>query len=211
MVGGGSSHDFDKWFNKADLTTLTGGGKVSANYTDRPADIAGALKEVDVLYQSSNQKMDDAALRKAIFDFANAGKGLVLIHPGLWYNWPDWPEYNRVLIGGGARGHDKFGEFEVNVDQAGHPVMKDVPASFKITDELYYSKFETNGTPVEVLATAKNSTTGKTFPSVWIVKHPKARIVCIALGHDAKAHELEAYMTLIKNAVAWAAEKTLKE
>ena len=97
------------------------------------------------------------------------------------------------------------------MDQAGHPVMKDVPASFKITDELYYSKFETNGTPVEVLATAKNSTTGKTFPSVWIVKHPKARIVCIALGHDAKAHELEAYMTLIKNAVAWAAEKTLKE
>ena len=205
MVGGGSSHDFDKWFNKADLATLTQGGKVSANYTDRPADIAGALKEVDVLYQSSNQKMDGAELRKALFDFANAGKGLVLIHPGLWYNWPDWPEYNRVLIGGGARGHDKYGEFEVNVDQADHPIMKGVPASFKITDELYYSKFETNGAPTEVLATAKNTTNGKTFPSVWTVKHPKARIVCIALGHDAKAHDLEAYKTLIKNAVAWAA------
>jgi len=207
MVGGGSSHDFDKWFNKADLATLTEGGKVSANYTDRPADIAGALKEVDVLYQSSNQKMDDAETRKAIFDFANAGKGLVLIHAGLWYNWPDWPEYNRVLAGGGARGHDKFGEFEVSVDQAGHPVMKGVPASFKITDELYYSKFETNGATTTVLATAKNLTNGKTFPSIWIVKHPKARIVCIALGHDAKAHDLEAYKTLLKNAVAWAAAK----
>ena len=211
MVGGGSSHDFDKWFNKADVATLTEGGKVSANYTDRPADIAGALKDVDVLYQSSNQKMDDPALRTALFDFANAGKGLVLIHPGLWYNWPDWPEYNRVLIGGGARGHDKEGDFEFNVDQADHPVMKGLPANIKMNDELYYSKFETNGTPVEVLATAKNTTNGKTYPSVWIVKHPRARIVCIAPGHAAKTHELPAFQTLIKNAVAWAAEKTLKE
>ena len=56
-----------------------------------------------------------------------------------------------------------------------------------------------------MLATAKNLTNGKTFPSVWIVKHPKARIVCIALGHDGKAHDLPAYKTMLRNAVAWAA------
>ena len=55
-------------------------------------------------------------MRKAIFDFADAGRGLLLVHPALWYNWPDWPEYNRVLVGGGARSHDKYGEFEVTVD-----------------------------------------------------------------------------------------------
>jgi type 1 glutamine amidotransferase len=58
-----------------------------------------------------------------------------------------------------------------------------------------------------VLATATSPTTGKTFPSVWIAKHPKARIVCIALGHDGKAHENPAYQKIIQNSLAWAAGK----
>ncbi len=207
MVGGGSSHDFDKWFNKADSAILSEGGLASVNYTDKPDTIAGVLKDVDVLYQSTNQKIDNKDVRKAIFDFADAGKGIVIVHAGMWYNWPDWTEFNRVLAGGGARGHDKYGEFEVNLDVEDHPVMKGVPASFKITDELYYSKFEEQGTPVEVLATAKNLTNGKTFPSVWIVKHPKARIVCIALGHDGESHDHPAYIAMLRNAVSWAAGK----
>jgi type 1 glutamine amidotransferase len=207
MVGGGSSHDFDKWFNKADSAILTEGGLASVNYTDKPETIARALRNVDVLYQSTNQKIDNKDVRQAIFDFADSGKGIVIVHAGMWYNWPDWTEYNRVLAGGGAKGHDKFGEFEVNLDVTDHPVMKGVPVNFKITDELYYAKFEDNGTPVQVLATAKNLTNGKTFPSVWIVKHPKARIVCIALGHDGKAHDLPAYKTMLRNAVTWAAGK----
>lgn len=207
MVGGGSSHDFDKWFNRADSAILTEGDLASVNYTDKMSEIAAGLKDADVLYQSTNQKIDDPAMRKAIFDFADAGKGIVIVHAGMWYNWPDWTDYNRVLAGGGARGHDRFGEFEVNLDVPDHPVMKGVPSSFKISDELYYAKFEEKGTPVEVLATAKNLTNGKTFPSVWIVKHPRARIVCIALGHDGKAHDLPAYKTMLRNAVTWAAGK----
>ena len=39
------------------------------------------------------------------------------------------------------------------------------------------------------------------------MKHPKARIVCITLGHDGKAHEHPAYKTLLQNSLAWAARK----
>jgi type 1 glutamine amidotransferase len=42
---------------------------------------------------------------------------------------------------------------------------------------------------------------------VWIVKHPKARIAGIALGHDAKAHDLPAFKALLQNAVKWAAKQ----
>ena len=62
-------------------------------------------------------------------------------------------------------------------------------------------------TPIETLATATSPKTGKTFPSVWIVKHPKARIVCIAPGHDARTHDLPDYKKLLQNAVTWAAGK----
>ncbi|HWF18679.1 MAG TPA: ThuA domain-containing protein, partial [Verrucomicrobiae bacterium] len=206
ILGGGSSHDFQRWFNLADSATLTALGNVSVNYTENPGDLPSALKDADVLFESSNQPIDSAT-RKAIFDFADSGHGLLLVHPGLWYNWNDWPDYNRVLVGGGAHGHDKYGEFEVVAKESSHPVMAGVPVTFKISDELYHSEIDPQGTPVEVLAEARNLATGKTYPSVWIVKHPKARIVCIALGHDAKAHDLDAYKSILQNAVKWAAER----
>jgi len=43
---------------------------------------------------------------------------------------------------------------------------------------------------------------------VFIVEHPKARIVGIALGHDAGAHDHPAYQRLLQNALQWTAGKT---
>ena len=79
--------------------------------------------------------------------------------------------------------------------------------SFEITDELYNYNADPAATPIEVLAEATSPLSGKTFPQVFIVKHPKSRIVGITLGHDARAHDLPEYQALLKNAVAWAAGK----
>src|SRR5439155_25096171 len=76
IFGGGSSHDFDRWFNQEDSKTLSAGGKATVKYTDKPADIPGALPGLEVLYLSSNQPMKNPGLHKAIFDFAEAGNGL---------------------------------------------------------------------------------------------------------------------------------------
>jgi len=203
VVGGGSSHDFKKWFNEADVATLRAAGKLSVNYTDSPAATAAALGDVDVLVSSTNQRgFDTPELREALFKFVGAGKGLVLLHPGVWYNWP-WPEYNRQLAAGGARSHDRIGEFEVKVLKE-HPVTKGLPATFKATDELYQVNIDPAGPPVEILAQTSTSIgTKKEHPSIWIVQHPKARIVCIALGHDGRVHELPEYKQLLVNAVRW--------
>jgi putative membrane-bound dehydrogenase-like protein len=206
IVGGGSSHDFAKWFGKADSATLSEENKASVNYTENPADVLPALKDIDVLYLCANQPLDSPGLHKAIFDFANAGKGLLLVHPALWYNWKDWPEYNEQLVGGGARSHDKYGEFEVTVDNTSHAIMAGVPSHFRITDELYHWN-KADGADIQVLATGRNLTTGKTYPVVYVMKHPKGRIVCITLGHDGAAHELPAYKKLLQNALTWVAEK----
>ena len=206
IVGGGASHDFNRWFNEADVATLTA-GKNSVNYTDQIGEVLPALKDISVLYLCNNQPMTDPQLCKAIFDFADSGHGLLLVHPAVWYNWKDWPEYNSTLVGGGANGHDKYGEFDVTVTAPDNPIMAGIPHNFKITDELYHFEVDPKGTPIEVLAEGKSPIDGKTWPLVWIVKHPHARIVCITLGHDAKAHELPAYQTLLQNAAKWAAEK----
>lgn len=204
MVGGGSSHDFDKWYKGADVATLEKDGLAEVTYTDDPSTILQYLDKIDVLFLANNQPIPDEATRKAIFAFADAGKGIVLAHPALWYNWNDWPEYNKTMVSGGSRGHNDYGNF--NVDLTGkHPVTKGMPANFSLDDELYYYKEDPAGPGIEILAQASNAETDP-FPSIFIVKNPKARIVGIALGHDAASHELEAYQTLIRNAVKWAAK-----
>ncbi len=207
LVGGGTSHDFGRWFNLADVATLNATGKVEALYTETLGFVRPLLSSSDVLIWSSNQNMDDKSLREGIEAFADSGKGLLLVHPGLWYSWKDWPEYNRILAGGGSRSHDKYGEFEVTVTEPGHPIMTGVPAKFSLRDELYRQEIDPQGTPVQVLATGYEKGTGKTWPVIFVVKHPKARIVGITLGHDGMSHDHPAYKRILSNSVSWASEK----
>jgi type 1 glutamine amidotransferase len=207
IVGGGTEHDFDRWFNQADAGTLKATGRFLLDYTEKPEAILPALPELDVLVLANNQPLTDPAVRKEILAFANSGKGLVLLHPTLGYNWPDWPEFYRVLVGGEARAHDKLDAFEVTVLEERHPVMTKVPGSFKVTDELQRFEPEPKDTAIQVLATGEEPGTGKIFPVVWTVKHAKARIVCISLGHDSAAHGNTAYQTILRNSLLWVSRK----
>jgi type 1 glutamine amidotransferase len=201
IVGGGSSHDFEKWFHRADSALL------KATYTSNVAQIAAALPEVNVLYLSNNQPIPDAATRKGIFDFLDAGKGLILGHAANWYNWKDWPEYNRDIVGGGSRGHEKYQDFEVTIVDESSPITAGVPKTFRVKDELYGYVKDPQGPDIHVLATGKSLESGKEWPVVFTVAHPKARIVGITLGHDGAAHDGEPYQRLLQNAAAWAARK----
>jgi putative heme-binding domain-containing protein len=204
LIGGGSSHDFQRFFNLADVALLKATGKFSVNYTESPLDFVDHVKTVDVLVLSVNTPaFTTPDARKALFDHVAAGKGVVLLHAGVWYNYRDWPDYNRELAGGGSRGHDKLGEYEVKATNPAHPIMKGVPASFRITDELYYYTPDPAGTPIEVLATATSTAKPGTYPQVFVVKHPKTRIAGLTLGHDARAHDLPEFKTLLVNCIEW--------
>lgn len=206
LVGGGASHDFDRWYRQADVATLEKDGFATVKYTDQIDSVLPFLPETDVLLLSNNQPMEDPDLRKAIFDFVKSGKGLVLAHAATWYNWEDWPEYNRQLVGGGSRGHNPYGEFEVRIVKR-HPVTKKVKKPFTLEDELYHIETDPEGPGMEVLATGKAAGSDEIFPVLWISKQPGSRIVGFTLGHDAKSHDLPVYQTILKNAVKWAAGK----
>ena len=203
LIGGGTHHDYQKWFNEYDSELLEKTGRFSARYLE-PQELTPAnVESADVLVISANKPFPDPAVRKAVFAHVERGEGTVLFHPGLWYSWSDWPEYNRVLAGGGARGHDSYGEFEVNVTSPDHPVLNGVPDSFSITDELYWYEYDEEGTPIEVLATAHSARKSATYPQVFVIKHANARVIGLTLGHDGKAHELPAFQTLFVNACDW--------
>nr|WP_237705503.1 ThuA domain-containing protein [Chthoniobacter flavus] len=205
LVGGGSSHDFVKFFGGTDKATLAPHvGWV--DFTQNANGVPAILDRVDVLVWSANQPISSAT-RKALIDYANSGKGIVALHPGTWYAWKNFPEWNAQIIGGGTHGHDKLGPYTVKITNPDSPITKGVTPTFEITDELYNYNPDPKATPIEVLATASSPLTGKTFPQVFIVKHPKSRVVGITLGHDARAHDLPEFQTLLKNAVEWAGGK----
>jgi putative membrane-bound dehydrogenase-like protein len=213
IIGGGSSHNFGKFFGDTDGATLTAAG-FSVHYTEDRDQAAAELKNADVAVISVNRRFFDIpAYRKALMDFADAGKGIIMLHPGTWYGFAQWPELNAKIVGGGARGHDKIHPFEVKALKPEHPILKGVPPTFTVEDELYYVNAESDkipqGTaPIEVLAeTSPSDKYQRPHPSVWVTRHEKARIVGIALGHDERVHDHPAFRTLLANAVEWAAKK----
>ncbi|MCX6856034.1 MAG: ThuA domain-containing protein, partial [Verrucomicrobia bacterium] len=213
VIGGGSSHNFAEFFGKTDVATLQTAG-FSVHYTEDRDQAASELANADVAIISVNRKFfDTAAYRKALFDFAAAGKGIVMLHPGTWYGFAGWPELNAQIIGGGARGHDKIHPFDVKAVKADHPVMAGVPASFTVEDELYYvnaepEKIPTGTSKITVLAETSPSDKFKAaHPSVWTTEHPKAKIVGLALGHDARVHDLKPYQQILINAAKWSSGK----
>jgi putative membrane-bound dehydrogenase-like protein len=213
VIGGGSSHNFAEFFGKTDVATLKAAG-FSVHYTEDRDQAATELANADVAIISVNRKFfDTAAYRKALFDFAAAGKGIVMLHPGTWYGFAGWPELNAQIVGGGARGHDKIHPFDVKAVKADHPVMAGVPASFTVEDELYYINAEPEKTPpgtakITVLAETSPSDKFKAaHPSVWITEHAKAKVVGFALGHDARVHDLKPYQQLLINAAKWSSGK----
>ncbi len=207
LIGGGTSHDFKRFFGNTDSSTLTEAG-FTVHYTEDRAQATELLSRADVAIVSVNRAFFDTInYREAFMKRLASGKGVIMLHAGTWYGYEGWPELNAKVVGGGARGHDKLGPFQVEVVQAKHPIMVGVPASFDIVDELYYINAEgvPDGTsPITVLArTSPSQKYGKPHPSVWITAHQKSRVVGIALGHDERCHEHEVYKQILTNAATW--------
>src|SRR5688572_4348544 len=92
LVGGGSSHNFTEFFDRADSATLAAAG-FGVNYTEDRDRVVKELAGAVVAVLSVNRRcFDSADYRRVLFEYANAGKGIVLVHAGAWYMYPQWPE-----------------------------------------------------------------------------------------------------------------------
>lgn len=204
LVGSGTSHDFPKFFLGTDAVTLKAAGGMDVAATPNLGEALALIQQADVLVFSGNHSQyGKQEFQKALHQFADEGKGIVLLHAATWSH--PWNGYNERFVAGRTPSHGR-GEFEVTVKDANHDVTRSVPESFKITDENYRPQLE-SAERVHICAENAPDGSDKPNPSVWVVKDPKTRIVCITLGHDDKAHDHPAFKTLLVNAVKWVSSK----
>lgn len=100
----------------------------------------------------------------------------------------------------------------VRVEDAKHPVMKGVSASFVLPDDEWYT-FDKNPRPnVHVLANVDESSYQPAsdikmgdHPVVWVNDKVKARNVYFLMGHHANLFKSGDFKTMFSNAIQWAA------
>jgi hypothetical protein len=124
-----------------------------------------------------------------------------------------WPWYDEFM--GGIIWKDyipKFASGKVNVEDANHPVMKDIPASFVIKKEEWYTYDKSPRPNVHVIASVDESSyipDGRVkmgdHPVIWTNDKIKARNVYIFMGHSPVLFDDDVYTAILKNAIVWAA------
>lgn len=142
------------------------------------------------------------------------GGGLALIHfaNGAFHSSlpetppSDWPEYRNICRrvwdhAAGRSSHDAYGRFTVEIT-ADHPITQGMN-SFETIDELYCN--QAGDLPIEVLATARSTVTGRDEPMAFVYPYGKGRIFQTVLGHAAESIRVPSAAALIRRGTVWAA------
>src|SRR6266446_5048714 len=94
------------------------------------------LRNFDVLYFFTSGELELSNQQKAdLLAFVQEGKGFGGVHSATdtLYTWPEYGD----LIGAYFNGHPWAQEVSIRVEDREHPAMRDLGASFVISDEIY--------------------------------------------------------------------------
>jgi type 1 glutamine amidotransferase len=124
-----------------------------------------------------------------------------------------WPWFYRFM--GGIRFTSyipTFADGTVTVEDAFHPTMKGVATPFVIRQEEWYTWDKSPRANVHVLASVNENTYTPDskikmgdHPVIWTNEKVKARNIYIFMGHHPDLFENQAFTTIFKNSIFWAA------
>jgi len=161
--------------------------------------------DVLILYDFTRD-MDDNA-KKNLRDFAEAGKGIVVLHHAL-LDFQQWAWWSQEVVGGKYRLAPEGGKpssaalmgQDFYVTPQKHVITAGI-APFHLFDESY--KRMTISPDVTPLLTTDNANSDSTI--AWISPYAKSRVVYIQLGHGHGAFGHPSYRAIVHNAILWGA------
>ncbi len=150
----------------------------------------------DLVVLSGSQPSANVQLRHALHQYANRGKGLLVVGPEAVNTWLEQKAPAR-----------SSNLFEVHLADLKNPLAAGMPASFKATGGLVYDiKI---GKDAEIIAAAfddpAHGGSGKQEPVAWKSTSGKARVFCLTLGNDLAAMYGEGFADLFVRGAQWSA------
>ena len=160
---------------------------------------------------------------KAFEKYMNDGKGgwVGLHHAtllGEFDGYPMWQWFSDFM--GGIKFVDyipTFASAKVTIEDQSHPITKGVPSIFTVNTEEWYTYNKSPRPNVHVIGSVDESTYKPDskvkmgdHPVIWTNDHFKSRNVYIFMGHSPELFQNEAYTTLLRNSIFWAANQKRK-
>jgi type 1 glutamine amidotransferase len=175
------------------------------------------LSRYQVFVQLQQAPFDYSQSQQAALQhFIEKGNGWVGIHAAgltgrqfIGAGAPYWEWFEHVMGNIIYSPHPAYQKGTVIVEDHKHPVMRNLPDRFEVSDEWY----EFDHSPradVHVLATADESTYKQNkpmgdHPIIW-TNEKFRRMIYIGIGHDSSLCNNVSYTTMIRDAILWAAE-----
>jgi type 1 glutamine amidotransferase len=132
---------------------------------------------------------------------------------GLFDGYPMWDWFSKFMGDIQYKNYiPTFVKGKVNVEDRRHPVMKNIPPSFIIKAEEWYTYNKSPRNNVHVIASVDESSYQPNsdikmgdHPVIWTNLHYKARNIYIFMGHSPALFDNKSYKTIFSNAIFWAA------
>jgi type 1 glutamine amidotransferase len=201
--------------SEAILRRLAGehGFELTVAHAAETAITPAALARLDVIVFYTTGELPLAEAQKsALLEFVRGGKGFVGLHSAsdTFHRWPAYAE----LLGGRFRNHPwtQDDEVTVRVDDRTHPVTRHLPATLRLTEEIYQiAGFRPERSRVlvsldtEATRMDKPGIVNEAFPLVWWHPYGAGRVFYSALGHRPEVWRSAWYQTMVARAIRWAA------
>jgi type 1 glutamine amidotransferase len=174
--------------------------------------------------------------QKAFEKYMEEGGGMVSFHAAN-NAWPKWKEYNKMTgLGGWGGRNEKSGpylyindagevvrdeskgpggahgpqhEYEIQVREPEHPIMKGLPSVFKHGPDELYDKLRGPAENVTILASAfsakEQKGTGRHEPVFMTISYGKGRVFHTVLGHAVEHLQEGSFQTTFQRGTEWAA------
>ena len=186
--------------------------------SDRAIFTAANLAPYRAVVMNNNSelgKLLDTTHRAALMAFLKT-RGHVGIHLAaeVMGSWPAYREYLGTESASWSQGTVWLERDTLTPGIAAHPVLRGMPATFRLKDHWYAFKTNPRLSPgIQVLYTLKESNCtacitmpGGDHPVSWVRESAEGgRMFYMAQGHDATAAADPATLRLLSNAILWAA------
>jgi uncharacterized protein len=168
--------------------------------------------EAVMFYTGGNLDMDEQQKADLISFVHDDGKGFLGVHSAA-ITFVDWPAYGEML--GGYFDEHPWGTFDapIVVEDPGFPGMRQWPASFQLTDEIYQIRnFSREQVRVLLrldaakldLANKKVKRADCDFAVSWAKRYGKGRVFYSTLGHVPGNWDRPDMQAMYVGAIKWA-------